>query len=194
MVRLSKRLAAGLVTVLALGACGREAERAARPDAQAQASAQASAPDSASRFATRASYSSRRADPQDAAPAFEDGKPSWATSRRYSASDSEQRQFERNGAAFSAKSADDYIAKAHAFVDSPPRGVQSAVRANGDTLYYDPKSNVFAVVDKQGAPRTMFKPREGMAYWTQQKQSLADRGGGRRSSRDRSSAADDANG
>ncbi len=84
--------------------------------------------------------------------------------------------------------------------------MQKAIRANGDTLYYDPKSNVFAVVDKQGAPRTMFKPREGMAYWTEQKQSLADSGGRRqggddgrsyrRSYRqsDRSSSSDDATG
>jgi hypothetical protein len=194
--------------LLALSGCGREADQAARPDAQAQSTTnQASAQDSDStgRYA-RASYPRSRAEDAAPAPSFGDGKPVWASSRRYSPTDSEQRQFQRNGAAFGAKSADDYIAKAHAFVDSPPAGVQKAIRANGDTLYYDPKTNVFAVVDKQGAPRTMFKPREGMAYWTEQKQSLADSGGGRqgrgdgrsyrRSYRqsDRSSSGDDANG
>ena len=34
-------------------------------------------------------------------------------------------------------------------------------RANGDALLYDAKSNTFAVVTKAGAPRTMFKPRDG---------------------------------
>ena len=29
--------------------------------------------------------------------------------------------------------------------------------------------NVFAVMSKAGAPRTMFKPDDGMAYWEQQK-------------------------
>ena len=184
--------AAGAASLLALWGCGREADQAARPDAQAQASTatQASAPaspqdsDSTGRYA-RTSYARNRADTQETAPAFSDGKPTWASSRRYTPTDSEQRQFERNGAAFSAKSADDYVAKAHAFVDSPPAGVQKAIRANGDTLYYDPKANVFAVVDKQGAPRTMFKPREGMAYWTEQKQSLADNGGSRQRGNDR---------
>jgi hypothetical protein len=34
---------------------------------------------------------------------------------------------------------------------------------------YDPKGNVFAVASKAGAPRTMFKPDDGMAYWEEQK-------------------------
>ena len=187
-MRLDRNLAAlSAAALCVLGGCSREADRAARPEAQA--------PDSTSGYAN-ASYTPRRGQAQDSAPApaFGDGKPTWASSRRYSAGESEQRQFERNGAAFSARSADDYVAKVHAFVDSLPSGAQSAVRANGDTLYYDPKSNVFAVVDKQGAPRTMFKPREGMAYWTQQKQSLADNGGSRRRAKDRQAASDDSNG
>ena len=60
------------------------------------------------------------------------------------------------------------MAKAHAFVDSPPSGVQKVERANGDALLYDAKTNTFAVVTKAGAPRTMFKPRDGASYWQQQ--------------------------
>jgi len=41
-------------------------------------------------------------------------------------------------------------------------------RANGDALLYDAKTNTFAVVSKTGAPRTMFKPRDGANYWQQQ--------------------------
>ncbi len=59
--------------------------------------------------------------------------------------------------------------KANAFVDSPPRGTLTLERSNGDILFYDPKANVFAVANKEGAPRTMFKPEEGAAYWEQQK-------------------------
>jgi len=191
MVRVLGLTAAGALALCALSGCGREADQAARPDAQAQASAQGSG---SSVSYDQASYSSRRADVEETAPAFGDGKPAWASSRRYSPTDSEQRQFQRNGEAFLAKSTDDYVAKVHAFIDSPPEGVLKAVRANGDTLYYDAKTNVFAVVDKQGAPRTMFKPREGMAYWTQQQQSLADRSSSRRNGRDRQSSSDDSNG
>jgi len=194
MVKVLGLTAAGALALCALSGCGREADQAARPDAQAQASAQGSGSSASSASYDQASYSSRRPDIEETAPAFGDGKPAWASSRRYSPTDSEQRQFQRNGDAFSAKSTDDYVAKVHAFIDSPPEGVLKAVRANGDTLYYDAKSNVFAVVDKQGAPRTMFKPREGMAYWTQQQQSLADRSGSRRSGRDHQSSSDDANG
>jgi pyocin large subunit-like protein len=98
-----------------------------------------------------------------------DGKPVWAASRRYSAEDSAQRAFDRNGEAFGAKSLDDYVRKARAFVEHPPKGVETLTRANGDTLFYDAKANVFAVADKAGSPRTMFKPDEGAAYWQEQK-------------------------
>jgi pyocin large subunit-like protein len=98
-----------------------------------------------------------------------DGKPVWAASRRYSAEESAQHAFDRNGEAFGAKDFDDYVRKAHAFVEHPPKGVETLARPNGDTLFYDAKANVFAVADKAGAPRTMFKPDDGAAYWQQQK-------------------------
>jgi pyocin large subunit-like protein len=97
------------------------------------------------------------------------GKPVWAASRRYSAEESAQHAYDRNGEAFGAKTFDDYVGKAHAFVEHPPKGVETLTRANGDTLFYDAQANVFAVADKTGAPRTMFKPDDGAAYWQEQK-------------------------
>ena len=97
------------------------------------------------------------------------GKPMWSASRKFSAGENAQRAFDRNGAAFGARDIDSFIGKAHAFVDHPPKGTLTMTRRNGDTLFYDPKGNVFAVANKAGAPRTMFKPDEGAAYWTQQK-------------------------
>lgn len=98
-----------------------------------------------------------------------DGKPMWSASRRYSAEENAQRAFNRNGAAFGADSVDAFVDKAHSFVARPPKGTLTLTRANGDTLLYDPKGNVFAVRSRAGAPRTMFKPDDGMAYWEQQK-------------------------
>ena len=98
-----------------------------------------------------------------------DGKPEWAASRRYSAQESAQHAYDRNGEAFAAHSLEDYVRKARAFVEHPPKGVQTLSRPNGDTLFYDAKANVFAVADKAGAPRTMFKPDDGAAYWQEQK-------------------------
>ena len=120
----------------------------------------------------------------------DDGKPVWAPSKRFSAEEGAQRQFERDGAAFDAKTVDQFVKKAHAFVGHPPKGTLTLTRKNGDILYYDPKGNVFAVASKEGAPRTMFKPDDGMAYWEKQKDREAH---GQQASRSRRSKyADDA--
>jgi hypothetical protein len=97
------------------------------------------------------------------------GKPRWASSRKYAADESAQYHFQRDGADFGAKSVDDYVAKAHAFVDKPPKDILILTRNNGDKVMYDAGGNVFAVATKDGAPRTMFKPHDGQAYWDKQK-------------------------
>ena len=111
-----------------------------------------------------------------------DGKPMWSASRRFTADQNAERNFKRNGAAVGAATLDAYVHKAHAFVTRPPKGAQSLKRANGDTLIYDPASNVFAVATRDGAPRTMFKPDEGPEYWTRVKAREAE--GGARRTRD----------
>jgi pyocin large subunit-like protein len=118
------------------------------------------------------------------------GKPIWAANRNHSSQDNADYQFKKNGADLGADSEDDFIAKAHAFVDHPPEGAETLKRANGDTLIYDAKDNLFAVVAKDGAPRTVFKPRDGAAYWTQQKADLDKPYGGYRSA-SRKSGGDD---
>lgn len=93
----------------------------------------------------------------------------WTSNRRNTAQENIQRLYERNGAAFGARSADDYVGQAHAFIAAPPAGTETVRRANGDTLYYHPSSNIFLVATSAGVPRTMFKPDDGAAYWEQQK-------------------------
>jgi pyocin large subunit-like protein len=104
-----------------------------------------------------------------------DGRPVWAPNRRLTADEAALANFERNGADFGVGSVEAWITRVHDFVESPPRGVQRLTRTNGDLLLYDPAGNVFAVVTADGAPRTMFKPLEGVAYWEQQKTSEASR-------------------
>jgi pyocin large subunit-like protein len=125
------------------------------------------------------SYGQDREDPRREPVRLVHGKPMWAANRKHSADENAEYQFDRDGADFGAKSVDDFIAKAHAFVDHPPAGASTLVRSNGDKLIYDPKDNVFAVVTKDGAPRTMFKPRNGEAYWEQQKSRAAEGGSDR---------------
>jgi pyocin large subunit-like protein len=176
--------AAGLV---ALGACSREADRASRADAGSAASQTtlASARGDGAAPSARSDDAGRPARVNDAeVRKSDDGKPMWASNRTRGGEENAQKQFERNGADFSAASVQDYVRKAHAFVDSPPKTVLTVSRRNGDVLLYDPKANVFAVADREGAPRTMFKPQgDGMAYWLKQKQSVSDYGRRRSSSR-----------
>ena len=112
-----------------------------------------------------------------------DGKPMWSSNRRFTADQNAQRHFERDGADFGAASVEDYVGKVHRFISRPPKGAQTLTRANGDRLIYDPASNVFAVSTRDGAPRTMFKPDDGAAYWAKVKAREAD-GGARTSRRD----------
>lgn len=56
------------------------------------------------------------------------------------------------------KNAKQYVDGAHDFMKNPPPGTLSKTRANGEKVFYDPKSNTFAVQTAEGTPKTMFKP------------------------------------
>jgi len=166
-----------VVAVIAIGlsSCGKQSSAVTPP---ADGGPSASAAGSGSGYGpSSASYqtSEGATEARDKPVPMVDGKPMWAANRRHTAEENAQYQFTKNGADFGARSESDYVEKAHAFVDRPPAGVQSLDRRNGDKLLYDPKANIFAVVSRDGAPRTMFKPRTGAAYWAEQK---AREGGG----------------
>ena len=116
--------------------------------------------------------SARGSAARDDTPLFH-GKPLWAANKKHTAQENADYHFKRDAEAVGATSEDDFLTKVHAFVDSPPKGTETLTRSNGDKLMYDPKANLFAVVDKDGAPRTLFKPRDGATYWAQQKDSVA---------------------
>jgi hypothetical protein len=101
------------------------------------------------------------------------GEPMWSENRAHSAKENAEYHFQRAGQDLGAKTLDDFLTKVHRFGDHPPAGTMKLTRANGDRLLYDPKSNLFAVFTREGAPRTVFKPSDGAAYWTEQKQRLA---------------------
>ena len=107
------------------------------------------------------------------------GEPMWSENRAHSAKENAEYHFERAGSDLGSKTLDDFLTKVHRFGDHPPAGTLKLVRANGDRLQYDPKANLFAVFTRQGAPRTVFKPSNGMDYWTEQKaREQADASGG----------------
>lgn len=96
-------------------------------------------------------------------------RPALTANRRETVDAKIARLFERNGADFGAETAQDYLGKVRAFTSRPPAGTERAERPNGDVLLYQASTNTFAVVSRDGAPRTMFKPRDGAAYWAAQK-------------------------
>jgi pyocin large subunit-like protein len=169
-VRAGLPLALGISVLALLSACD---------NGPSAVSKQAAGSQMATANAPERSYNADRGGGYDNAPKVDhrkdevakadDGKPMWAPSKRFSAEEGAQRQFERDGQAFDTKTLDQFVKKAHAFVGHPPKGTLTLTRKNGDILFYDPKGNIFAVSNKEGAPRTMFKPDDGMAYWEKQK-------------------------
>ncbi|MES2035688.1 MAG: hypothetical protein V4466_16100 [Pseudomonadota bacterium] len=164
------KLAPGVVATLLLAACdGGASAVPLRADAARTPTVQA------------AEASTEASDPREAPVRKIDGKPMWSANRRFTAEQNAERAFRRDGADFGAASVDDFVRKAHAFVTDPPPGVATLTRTNGDTLIYDPKANTFAVATREGAPRTMFKPDEGPAYWETVKAREREGGARRRS-------------
>ena len=113
-----------------------------------------------------------------------EARPALTASRRETVDAKITRLFERNGADFGASTPQDYLRKIEAFTARPPAGTERVERPNGDLLLYQASTNTFAVVSRDGAPRTMFKPREGAAYWAEQKAAAPDFGRRRPSSED----------
>lgn len=114
--------------------------------------------------------------PAEAESAATTNKPVVTANRRETVDAKAQRLFERNGAAFGARSAEDYLDRVKAFTTTPPRDAEIVKRPNGDALIYQASTNTFAVVARDGTARTMFKPDDGAAYWAEQKARAPDFG------------------
>ena len=166
-------LIVGASAALALAACNGKPSAVASQNAAPTAYGNANGT-TAPRGSYGGSYAST--DPRDAPVPQIDGKPMWAANRKHTAEENAQYQFAKNGGDFGAANETDYVKKAHSFVERPPHDADTIERSNGDKLIYDPAGNVFAVVSRDGAPRTMFKPRDGASYWAQQKDREAKRG------------------
>ena len=182
---------AGAAALLGIAACNRSQSDSAERGPSATADrpalpAGAAGDDRAGRYASASGGSRYGGDRggyarEDRAPvpSFH-GEPMWSENRSHTAQENAEYHFERAGNDLGAKTLDDFLTKVHRFCDQPPAGTQSLTRANGDRLLFDPKSNIFAVVTRDGAPRTVFKPSDGLAYWNEQKarEAQADTGGG----------------
>ncbi len=145
---------AALTAMLALAACGNGDSAVETRDRTAEASPVSLT----STAATATPTETRQAE-----------KTVITANRRETVDEKIQRLYERNGADFDARSAEDFLDKVTAFTTRPPAGTDTATRPNGDTLLYQASTNTFAVVARDGTPRTMFKPSDGPTYWAAQK-------------------------
>ncbi len=181
---------AALAASTILTGCGRDETRTQARSAAA-GGATASAPQGggggSSRYAdarapAAGGYDRDEAPARPPVPSFH-GEPMWSDSRKYSAEENATYHFQRAGADLGAKTLDEFLTKVHHFVDHPPKDVEVITRNNGDRLLYDPKDNLFAVARADGAPRTIFKPTTGAAYWDEQKTKETARASGKGESR-----------
>ena len=91
----------------------------------------------------------------------------WSATKNMSAGENAAEHAAKHAGDFGL-SESEYIQAAQKFVQNPPQGVLTKIRPNGDTLLYSPTTNTFAVRAASGAPRTMFRPTDGINYWNKQ--------------------------
>lgn len=93
---------------------------------------------------------------------------SWSNGRNGAAENADEHWRKHGGDFSNLGSEKQYEHAANDFVDHPPPGTLSKRRRNGDTLFYNPETNTFAVANSRGKPRTFFKPNSGRDYWDRQ--------------------------
>ena len=66
--------------------------------------------------------------------------------------------FHKHGADFKAQNVHQYKNLANSFFRKPPPGTLQKVNKSGNIVQYNPNTNTFAVFEKSGVPRTLYKP------------------------------------
>jgi pyocin large subunit-like protein len=70
---------------------------------------------------------------------------------------------------FGNLSKEEYLRRAQELVTSQPGGdILVKKRSNGDRLFYNKRTNEFAVLTEDGIIRTFFKPKDGIDYFRRQ--------------------------
>ncbi|WP_266160178.1 hypothetical protein [Dyella silvatica] len=95
--------------------------------------------------------------------------PLWSSTKNKSAVANAFGHWMKHAGEFSEfQNAKEYVEGARNFLTYPPAGALTKVRSNGDTLIYDAATNTFGSRAASGAPRTMFRPQDGIDYWNRQ--------------------------
>jgi len=95
--------------------------------------------------------------------------PLWTSTKAKTGVENAFGHWQKHGAEFPEfQNAKQYVEGAKDFFSKPPSGTLTKTRPNGDTLFYNPGNNTFGVQAADGAPRTMFRPTDGINYWNKQ--------------------------
>ncbi len=98
-----------------------------------------------------------------------EGAPIWTQTATKSRVQNAFGHWKKHGAEFpELQNSKQYADAVREFVTSPPAGTLTKTRPNGDVLFFNPQTNTFAVRASNGAPRTMFRPKDGPDYWSKQ--------------------------
>lgn len=102
---------------------------------------------------------------------LECGKPGiWSSNKDRSSLENVYGHWQKHKAEFPEfLNAKQYADGAKTFMHNSPTGTLVKQRRNGDILKYHPESNTFGVMDSSGVPKTMFRPSDGIDYWSLQK-------------------------
>ncbi|MEN2434347.1 RHS repeat-associated core domain-containing protein, partial [Weeksellaceae bacterium A-14] len=93
----------------------------------------------------------------------------WSSTKNLSPAQNAFSHFKKHGNEFPEfGNALQYSEGAHNFMKNSPAGTLMKTRSNGDVLKYNPASNTFGVTNSAGAPKTMFRPKDGIDYWLKQ--------------------------
>jgi hypothetical protein len=95
--------------------------------------------------------------------------PLWSSTKNKSAVENALGHWNKHKSEFPEfQNAKQYAEGTKDFLTNPPKGTLTKTNSRGDTLRYDPNTNTFGVLSENGAPRTMFRPKDGMDYWNRQ--------------------------
>lgn len=92
----------------------------------------------------------------------------WSSTKKLSPVENALGHWNKHKAEFSELSnSKQYVEAAHSLVTSPPAGALTKTRG-AEKLVYDKATNTFAIRGADGAPKTMFRPIDGINYWNRQ--------------------------
>ncbi len=85
--------------------------------------------------------------------------PIWTSTKNRTSVQNAFRHWKDHGHEFlTLQNAKQYAETARNFVKYPPLGTLTKTKVNGDMVFYHPTTNTFSVINRQGVPRTMYKP------------------------------------